>query len=198
LAAKPRSKKTDRAADATRSRATRWLLQCAALLLLVTGLLASIIWLGRWSQQQVRSQDRYLVPVADIECDPPAGLDRVEFLDQVRYDARLPAQVNVLDDDLPAQLRAAFAKHPWVETVDDVQLRSPRTITVRLTYRTPVLAVPWDGGLRAVDGYGVLLPRNAPTRELPVYDGEPKAPRGPAGTRWGDPDDEARARALRP
>jgi hypothetical protein len=197
LAAKTRAKKPDRPTDPARGRATRWVLRCAALLLAVAGLLAGIVWLGGRAREQVRTRDRYLAAVADVDCPAPDGMDRAEFLQQVRYDGRLPARVNVLDDDLPARLREAFARHPWVETVDDVTLRPPRTIAVRLTFRTPVLAVPWDGGLRAVDGHGVLLPRNAPTRSLPVYDGTPAAPKGPAGSRWGDPDVEQQARALR-
>jgi len=61
----------------------------------------------------------------------------------------------------------------------------------------PVLAVPWGGELRAVDGAGVWLPNNAPTRGLPVYDGTPRPPRGPPGTHWGDSDLERVARKLR-
>jgi hypothetical protein len=39
----------------------------------------------------------------------------------------------------------------------------------------------------------VLLPRNAPTEGLPIYDGIAKAPQGD-GKRWGDPKVEAAAR----
>lgn len=195
MAAKSRSNKAASAPDA-RGRMTRWLVQCVALVLLVAAFLGGVIWLGRWGQGQIHDHERYLVPVAAIACEPPPGLDRAEFLDQVRYAARLPAQLNVLDEELPGQLRAAFARHPWVAKVDDVTLRPPKQIEVRLTYRAPVLAVPWDGELRAVDAAGVLLPKNAPTRGLPVYEGQPRPPRGPAGSRWGDPNVEQQARQL--
>src|SRR5207249_8025506 len=137
------------------------------------------------------------VPFGDIECEPPEGLDRATFLGQVQYEARVPERLNVLDEELPRQLREAFARHPWVEAVDDVALEPPRRIRVRLTYRTPVLAVRWDGALRAVDGQGVLLPKTAATHGLPVYAAEPQPPKGPAGTRWGDPNVERQARQLR-
>ena len=44
---------------------------------------------------------------------------------------------------------------------------------------------------------GVLLPKNAPTHGLPVYEGTPRPHRGPPGTRWGDADLENEARKLR-
>jgi hypothetical protein len=179
-----------------RGRAGRWLAQCLAVGLLVTGFLGGVVWLGRWGLEQIRGQDRYLVPFAEIDCGAPEGLDRQVFLDEVQYLGRLPDRLDVLDDELPDRLRQAFALHPWVAKVGEVTRTPPRHVAVALTFRTPVLAVKWDGELRAVDGAGVLLPKNAPTRGLPVYDGEPRPPRGPPGTRWGDPDLEREARKL--
>jgi hypothetical protein len=176
----------------------RWLVRSTALVICVAALLGGLIWLGEWARRQIHDQERYQAALADIECATPEGMERGTFLEQVQYDSQLPATVNVLDDDLPKRLASAFAKHPWVQKVDEVQVTPPRQITVRLRFRTPVLAVRWDGELRAVDGDGVLLPKNAPTRDLPVYDGVPQRPRGPAGTHWGDTDLEraARKRAL--
>jgi hypothetical protein len=178
----------------------RWALRSVALLLVVAGFLAGVIWLGRWGQEQIHDQERYLVPFADVECDTPEGMERRVFLEEVEYHARppLPDPVNVLDADLPDRLRAAFARHPWVEKVDGVTLTPPRHVAVRLTFRVPVLAVRWGNELRAVDGDGVLLPKNAPTRELAIYDGTPRRPRGPPGTHWGDSDLERAARKRRP
>ena len=177
----------------------RWAVRSALLLLAVAGFLAGLIALGRWGLEQLRGHERYLVPVAEIACEPPAGLDRAAFLEQVRfYHPALPERVDLLDEELPQRLKLAFADHPWVEAVDDVAVAPPRQITVRLTYRRPVLAVRWGGELRAVDGHGVLLPKSAPTAGLPVYDGTPAPPRGREGTRWGDPNLEQAARARRP
>ena len=180
-----------------RGSISRWVLRSAALLVVVAGLLACIIVLSRWAQSRIHDQDRYLFPFANIIVQPPAGIDRNTFLDEVRFHAALPdGPLNILDTELPDRLRAAFAQHPWVERVEAVTIRPPRRIEVMLTYRRPVLAVPWDGTLRAVDGAGVMLPKAASTRGLPVYEGEPRAPQGPPGTPWGDPEVERAARKL--
>ena len=49
------------------------------------------------------------------------SLSRKDFLGEVRYVApTLTEHFSVLDEDLPGALRAGFAKHPWVEKVDEV------------------------------------------------------------------------------
>lgn len=172
-----------------------WLWKGAVLLALVVLTLGGLIWAGRWGLEQLRGRDRYEVAFADIECAPPAGMSRQEFLDEVLYASRLPKRLDLLDDGLPQKLREGFTQHPWVETAE-VEIRPPKELRVKLTHRTPVLAVKTDGALRAVDGAGVLLPKNAPTEGLPIYDGAAKAPRGD-GKRWGDPNVEAAARKLK-
>jgi hypothetical protein len=179
------------------SPAGRWLVRSLGLVAVVAGLLAAIIWLSHWAQPQLRDQARYLVPVADIECDSPEAIQRPTFLGEVQYFGQLPDKVSLLDKDLPAQLTRAFGRHPWVEKVDKVALTAPDKIAVRLTFRVPVLAVRSGDELHAVDGSGVRLPKNAPTRGLPVYDGAARPPRGPPGTHWGDSDVEREARKLR-
>src|SRR5205823_9166394 len=88
-------------------------------------------------------------------------------------------------DSLPNQLAAAFARHPWVETVDKVEIGPGRRIGVRLTFRTPVLAVVHgDRVVRAVDRGGILLPRGADTLLLPHLTTSTD-PAGP-GRSWGD------------
>jgi hypothetical protein len=161
---------------------------------LVVGFVAGLIVAGRWGLERIRGQDRYRISLAELDCPIPPGLSKSEFVDEVQYLARLPAELKLLDDNLPDLLRAAFAKHAWVEAVDKIEIEPPRQVTVRLRFRTPVLAVPWEGKLRAVDGDGVLLPANAPAEELPRFDGKPKPPQGPAGMRWGDPAVEQAAR----
>jgi hypothetical protein len=179
-----------------RSRVGRWLLRSVGLVVVVAAFVGGVIWLSRWSLGQV-DPARYLVPLADVECNVPDGMDRAEFLDQVHYHNPQLERLSVVDTDLPAQLQQAFERHPWVEKADAVIVTAPRNIVVQLTFRVPVLAVPWGGEMRAVDGAGILLPKNAPTRGLPVYDGTPRPPRGPPGTHWGDSDVEREARKLR-
>ncbi len=131
-----------------KGRLGRWCLRSTALVVLVGGFLAGVIWLGHWSLDQLHDQDRYLVKLADLDCDVPEGMARQDFLDEVQYDSGLPNRLNVLDKELPERLWAAFRRHPWVEKVEGVTVTPPRDIAVRLRFRTPVLAVPWDGELR--------------------------------------------------
>jgi hypothetical protein len=174
-----------------------WLIKSALLLTLVALFLGGLVWAGRWGSEQLRGRERYDVAFAEIDCEPPIGMDRQKFLDEVRYYARaFPERLHVLNESLPQQLREGFALHPWVDKVDAIEIESPKHIVVKLTYRTPVLAVPFGADLHAVDRHGILLPNNAPTRGLPVYDGD--APRPVAvGKRWGDANVEAAARELK-
>jgi hypothetical protein len=169
-----------------------WLWKSALVLFLVVLFLGGVIWAGRWGREQL-PKERYEVTFADIECDAPACMTKAEFLNEVLYASRLRKRLSVVDISLPQQLRDGFAKHPWVEQVNEVKIEPPRQIIVKLAFRKPVLAVKLDSAVRAVDGFGVLLPRNAPTDGLPIYDGLAKAPQGD-GKRWGDPNVEAAAR----
>jgi hypothetical protein len=174
-----------------------WLIKSTLSLTVVALFLGGLIWAGRWGMEQLRGRERYDIAFADIECEPPVGMDRHKFLDEVRYYARgLPERLHLLNDDLSQQLHDGFAQHPWVEKVDAVKVTPPRELTVKLTYRTPVLAVKYGTNLHAVDTHGVLLPNNAPTRGLPVYDGDAPRPHA-VGQRWGDANVEAAARELK-
>ena len=173
-------------------------LRALLLLLAIAVVIGSLIVLGRWALEHLQGEERYQVPFGDIVVDPPAGLEREAFLDEVRFHAALPDRpLNVLDKELKDRLEQAFARHPWVTKVNKVTVESPKRIEVALTYRRPVLAVKWEGVLRAVDGDGVLLPKAAPTKDLPLYEGDPQPPKGPPGTPWGDPEIERQARKLR-
>ena len=136
-----------------------------------------------------------LYAFADIECTTPVGMERQKFLEEVRYYApRLPERIHLLDEHLAEQLREGFAKHPWVEKVERVEIVPPHRVLVQLVYRTPVLAVRPGAQVRAVDRRGILLPTGAITDGLPLFQGTAKPPAGPAGTPWGDPAVEEAAR----
>ncbi len=175
----------------------RWLFKSSLLLALVAAFLAGVISAGRWGLEHLRGRDRYDIAFSDIACEPPVGMDRVVFVDEVRGLTDLPKTVHLLDENLTAQLREGFAQHPWVEKVEDVTKQPPNKIIVKLVHRVPVLAVKVGAKLHAVDGHGILLPNNAPTGDLKNYDGVANPPRGPPGTRWGDPNVEAAARKLK-
>jgi hypothetical protein len=164
-------------------------LAAAALLLLSLGAL------GRWARESLRQEDRYRISFAAIQCQPPPGPEQADLLSEVQYLSGLSDQLALLDDDLAERLRDAFAKHPWVESVQEVKI-APRRIEVRLRYRKPVLAVQTSGQLRAVGATGVLLPATANTHGLPIFSGTALPPQGPAGTPWGDAAVEAAARAA--
>jgi hypothetical protein len=155
--------------------------------------LLALLWIGKVAWEHIRQQDRYTVALADVDCTPPPGQSRADFLDEVQYLAGLPDRFPYLEEDLARRLAEAFARHPRVEKVVRVELVPPRQVRVELVYRTPVLAVPLAGETRVVDGSGVLLPKGISPNGLPVFKDKCAPPRGPAGTPWGDPAVEAAA-----
>lgn len=163
-------------------------------LLLVVGLLAGLIGLGRWSRQTLESQQKTPLTWENIEVATPPGISRAEFFEQVRYYAQMSGPFDFFQKDLEEKLKAGFESHPWVEKVQKVERLPPRRVKVEVRFRVPVLAVRWEGKWRAVDAAGVLLPRGAETAKLPRFEGTPLPPKGPEGTPWGDPVVEAWAR----
>jgi hypothetical protein len=182
-------------------RTPRSLLKPLAVVAGVGLFLFGLLTLGRVALEQVRGSDRYAVSFSAIECTPPTGQARGDFLDEVQYLAGMPDRFGLLDDELAPRLAEAFARHPCVEKVLRVELAPPRQVRVRLRYRTPMLAVPVAGRTRVVDGHGVLLPAATSARGLPVFEGPIPAPGQPEGRPWGDPAVSAASRTaafLRP
>jgi hypothetical protein len=164
-------------------------------LLAVAVFLFGLLALDKWARGHLRQDERYTLTFAAIECSPPPGQQKSNFLAEVQYLAGLPETLSLLDDDLPLRLTEGFRRHPWVEAVEELKFGRPPRIEARLRYRRPVLAVAVSGQLRAVDANGVLLPATADTGGLPVFSGKASPPAGPAGMPWGDPAVEAAARA---
>jgi len=94
---------------------------------------AGLIAIGAWLREGLR--DRHALSVAQIDCDPPPGMNRDAFLQEVHYYGRLPETLNALDADLPERLSAAFAKHPRVAIVKHVRVTAPNLVRVELDYR---------------------------------------------------------------
>lgn len=147
--------------------------------------LIGIIVGGRQFRGRLRDDPRYQFPVHDIQCAAPPGQPLPEFLREVQYMSELADTVSLLDAHLPAQLSAAFARHPWVERVEQVTVGPGRNIRVTLTFRTAVLAVRFGAVTRAVDSGSVLLPLEAHSADLPRLTAAHPAPQL-AGARWGD------------
>jgi hypothetical protein len=156
--------------------------------------LFALLEVGAWSRHALAERDRYLLPFDEIECLSPPGMERSLFLAEVRYLAEHPERIRLLDAGAAGRLADAFAKHRWVARVEQVEIGPGRRVGVRLTFRRPVLAVRVEGMLRVVDSEGVLLPASALAEGLPIFEGEPPPPSGPAGTRYGDAAVEAAAR----
>lgn len=177
-------------------RLREWLGPGLVVVLSLGLLLAGVLLLGTWTRRQIAAWDRYAYAFSDIDCLPPPGLTRTEFLAEVQYLSKRPPQFSVLEEQLARNLAEAFARHPWVRQVESVAIRPPRQVEVRLSYRRPTLAVPWGGGVRVVDESGVLLPASAPASGLPLLQGPVPPPAGTAGQLWGDAAVEEAARTL--
>jgi len=150
-------------------------------------LLVGVIVVGRISRDYLRQDQHYVLHFSDIDCPAPPGLRREDFLPEVQFLGQLPNSLPALDDNTPSQLAAAFARHPWVEKVEQVRITPPNRAEVQLTFRTPALAVPQPDGTRVVDGHAILLPVTASSEGLPVLRGPIAHPSGLAGSAWDDP-----------
>ena len=130
----------------------------AGFTVLICGLLlGGLMIVAKLARNALRTDERYQYPFKAIECPAPPGLEREAFLGEVRYLGELSESVPLLDESLPNRHAGAFARHPWVERVDKVEIGPSRRIAVRLTFRTPVLGVMQGGQvIRAVDAHGVL------------------------------------------
>ena len=96
-----------------------------------------------------------------------------------------------MDDDLAERIGNAFARHPWVERVQQVT-KKPGSVKVDLVYRKPVCMVEVPGGFQPVDAAGVLLPMADFSQvEVTHYPllvrAEERGPTMPPGLRWEDP-----------
>jgi hypothetical protein len=107
-----------------------WIITVSAGLSLLGTLVAGIM-----TRQAVHDWDRYTVAFAEIDCTPPPGQERRDFLAEVQYLAGMPDRSSVLDEDLAPRIAEAFARHPCVEEVERVSLLPGRKVSVRLQFR---------------------------------------------------------------
>jgi hypothetical protein len=163
-----------------------WIVQGLTPVLCGFALLLGVIGAGRAARVSLYDRAAYRLVFADIDCQPPDGMSRDVFLNEVRSLARQPASLHLLDEDLTDRLHRAFLAHPWVESVRRV-VSGQAFVHVEMEYRRAVLAVPpTDGGWRMVDGHGILLPELAVQPHLPVLLTELDTPVGTTGSHWGD------------
>ena len=120
------------------------------------------------------------------------------LLEQVRELGKLPRELSMLDETLPAKVADAFARHPWIARVVSVRKSYPANVTVELEYRQPVGMVQVKGGRFPIDVAGVVLPPGdftaADLKQFPTIQGPtPPASLHP-GVAWKDPSLQAAAR----
>lgn len=152
-------------------------------------LIAGIAVLGTFAAATVGSRNRYRLPLTAIEFTPPAWVDRETFLTEVRYLGDLPDTFNPNTRAEVERLRAAFARHPWVEFVgDDGYATIAKTYPLTVGFRRPVLVVTTTAGPpRTVDAQGVLLPIHEPIMSLTRLVGPIETPTIPPGSTWDHP-----------
>jgi len=95
----------------------RWSFKLLAFLAVVAGFFAAVIVLGHMALDYLRQHERYAIELSQIECEPPPGLGRTDFLDEVQYYSGLPTRLALLETDLRERLADGFGRHPWVERV---------------------------------------------------------------------------------
>ncbi len=139
----------------------------------------------------VRQQpELQLLPENVVLIGQPAWV-KVDIAAEALRDASLDTSLPLDDPELARRLARAFDVHPWVRSVDRVEVTSPAAASVTITCREPVAMVRVPGGLLPVDGEGVVLPSDGFTPEeaasYPVVAGVSSLPQGPAGSAWGDP-----------
>ena len=165
----------------------RRLVVIGAVLSVVAAVVYGLVQLDSAARRNIGPRARYEVKFADIECDPPPGLDRATFLAEVRYAGNVSETFNLMADERHERLSAAFAAHPWVESVAGVDVEPPARVAVRLRFRQPFLAVRTeDGPVRHVDANGVLLPVSAVPADVPELATPVPPPTTAAGQPWAD------------
>jgi hypothetical protein len=183
-----------------------WLVQGLTPILCGLTLLLGVMAAGRAARASLHNRAVYTLPFEDIDCQPPEGMSRAAFLNEVRALTCQPAWLHLLDQDLPSRVHRAFLAHPWVESVRLVAIEprepvgpaSSRHSSVRIEaeYRRAVLAVSQSSDKsgtqkavrewRMVDRHGILLPETAARSHLPVLSANVATPAGPPGSPWGD------------
>lgn len=166
------------------STTVRWILQLGLPLLAAAGMLTGLLYSGRFLGDRLRDQGTTTLAFADLECEPPPGMSRAEFLRETQYLAEVPDHFDPLQAETPSLLAAALIQHPWVARVKQVKLLPQGRAVVDLVFRQPTLIVKKFA--RVVDDHGILLPRSARPAGLPVLTTDVQPPTGVAGKPWGD------------
>jgi hypothetical protein len=163
--------------------ATLWWLACALLAVVFLPYLP-------WMTPDLSSRPEYQIDWKGVTVTPtPRGVP-ARVVEDVRKQAQLPERLSLLQPGLAKEIAGAFAKHPWIERVDRVEVKRQRRIEVDLTYRRVAMVVETSRGFYPVDAHSVLLPpadfSPEDVNKLPVCRNVKTLPQGEAGEPWGD------------
>jgi hypothetical protein len=140
---------------------------------------------------QVRERDGYTLTADGVRLVGQAAWVKADIAAEALRDASLDGNLPLDDPELARRLARAFDVHPWVRSVERVEVSHPPQATVEIHCREPVAMVRVTGGLLPVDDEAVVLPSGDFTPEeaatYPVLSGIDSLPQGPAGAAWGDP-----------
>jgi len=170
------------------------LLSALCLIVVVTGITYS-----GW--QQVRSRvlqsEKYHFSTASVHVtEVPPWVPETIVNDVIAdFNTGRTSRETLIDQELLKELAGAFRAYHWVESVERVRASFPATITIDLTYRTPICMIlrPNRGDAYTVDRHGVWLSSDYFTRnpdDVNRYikvDGVDSTPTGNIGDTWGDP-----------
>jgi len=164
------------------------------LVLIVTG----IVYSGwhRVRSRVVRADD-YCFSAASVHVtETPPWVPETIVNDVIAdFNIGRTSQTTLINQEWLQELAAAFQAYHWVESVERVRASFPATVTLDLTYRTPICMVllPNMAGVYAVDRHGVLLASDYFTRNLEVNAnryikvlGINSMPIGNLGDKWRD------------
>lgn len=165
----------------------------AGLGVVVVAVIAAVAGGFAWQRfgPDVRQQSDYVLQPENVILSGQPDWVKGDITAEALRNASLDTPLPLDDPELARRIARAFDVHPWVRSVDRVEVTSPAAAHVTITCREPVAMVRVAGGLLPVDGEGVVLPSDDFTPDeaaaYPVVDGVRSLPQGPAGSAWGDP-----------
>jgi len=170
------------------------LISALCLLLVVTGITYS-----GWHRvrQRVLQSEEYHFSAASVHVtETPPWVPETIVNDVIAdFNAVRVSQETLIDQELLRELAGAFRAYHWVESVDHVRVSFPATVTMDLTYRTPICMIlrPNLQDAYAVDRHGVWLSSDYFTRNADEVNryikvlGVVSTPTGNIGDPWDDP-----------
>ena len=83
----------------------QWIVQGLLPLLTAALLLLGVIVGGQYARERLRAHEHVCLVFASLECAPPPGQSREDFLTEVQYWSGLPDRMDLLTNDVPDRLR---------------------------------------------------------------------------------------------